>query len=456
MFVAAVVAWWMPERDSQPRETALGALQVAPSPPEIPAETVLRLCGSNTIGEALAPAVAEALLTAKGASALSRSRDARSGHDAIAGTLDGKRIAIAISAEGSATAFSGLANRACDIGMASRPPTPNEIAALREHGYADLRAPGTEHVIALDGIAVIVHPKNPVRELDRLALMAVFTGAITDWSALGGPPGPITVLARDDASGTFDTFKELVLDERQLVAHATRYARSDVLADAVASDPAAIGFVGLPYVRSASVLAIGERGSPALRPSKFTVTTEAYILSRRLYLYTLPQPRSPWILDWVSFALSPSAHEIATKQQFIDLGLVLSAEGCDARCSRRYAATVANARRVSIDLRFRSGSDSLDSRADRDLDRLLGLMQTDPTADLLLLGFSDDSHDERRNVKLSMARATAVADALLQRGVRARVVKGFGSEMSVAPSDTEAHRERNRRVEVWLRRRHDD
>jgi phosphate transport system substrate-binding protein len=339
--------------------------------------------------------------------------------------------------------------------MASRAIDAAEEAKITAAGLGDLRAPASEHVLALDGIAVIVHPNNPLRALDRAVLHDIFTGKLTDWSAVEGGEGgegPIHVLARDAKSGTFDTFKHLVLGKDPLVAGARRLAESDALADAVAGDRQAIGFIGLAYVRSAKALAIAEPGALPMLPTSFTVATEGYMLSRRLYFYSLPQPRSPLVAELIAYALSPRGQEVVSRAQFVDLGLTLRDEPCDERCPRAYAAAVDGAQRVSVDFRFRSGSDQADSRAVRDLDRLVALLHDHPGARLSLLGFSDAVGSQRINSQLSLERARAIALELATRGVRVHAVKGFGAAMPVASNSGASGRERNRRVEVWLER----
>src|SRR5262249_45625352 len=158
---------------------------------------------------------------------------------------------------GTATAFTDLAANTCDIGMASRPITADERTKL-----------GTpiEHVLALDGIAVIVHPNNKVAAFDRAVLHDVFAGKTTDWAAIGGTAGTIDVFARDDKSGTYDTFKHLVLEDTKLASTAKRFPDSSQLADSVAGDPRAIGFVGLAYVRSARAVPLGDGKAPPRLP----------------------------------------------------------------------------------------------------------------------------------------------------------------------------------------------
>ncbi|WXB19012.1 protein kinase [Pendulispora albinea] len=415
-------------------------------------ERVLRLCGSNTIGAELAPALVEAYFKKKGITTTSRTPGKKPASvDIRAGRPDERVQIVSIEAEGTATAFQGLANGTCDVGMASRAVHDDENALLAQKGLGEMRSPANEHVIALDGIAVVVHPNSKVRALDADQLRRVFTGAVKDWSEVGGAQGPISVFARDDASGTYDTFKHFILGKEKLSPAAKRFADSDALSDAVANDPGGIGFIGLAYIRSATALAVSDRGAPPMFPSPFTVTTEGYMLSRRLYFYTGSRPTSPLTRELVTFALSPEGQAAVRASGFVDLSVrVHDADACTGRCSARYLGTIKKARRLSLDFRFRTGKNELDSRGTRDLDRVVSFLNGQPGARVLLLGFSDGTGDATQNLRLSRERAKAVGDELSARGVHPATVDGFGSEMAVASNIDESGRERNRRVEVWL------
>lgn len=448
MVLAAVGLTWSLTRPEPKQETQTAAISAHSEPAPTP---VLRLCGSNTVGAELAPALVEALFASKDSAAkLTHKRNIDSDVTQLVSRSDDKALSAEVTARGTATAFSGLADGSCDVGMASRPIDAAETQRLKDKGLGDLSSAANEHVIALDGVAVVVHPNNPLSSLSRVALNAIFTGNIENWAEVGGTPGPIHVMARDDQSGTYDTFHHLVLGKDKLVSSAKRYVRSDALADAVASDPAAIGFVGLAYVRTAKALAVGEAGAAPLLPTQFTVATEGYMLSRRLYFYAPDKPSSPWVTELINLAISPRGQEIAAKAGFVSLSLLTENVRCDGRCPPRYQAAIEKAHRVSVDLRFRSGSNQPDSRARRDMDRLVTFLQNFREAKVLLLGFSDATGSPSANQKLSLDRAKAIADELALRGIHASLVTGFGAEMPLAPNETEQGRQRNRRVEVWF------
>ena len=118
-----------------------------------------------------------------------------------------------------------------------------------------------------------------------------------------------------------------------------------------------------------------------------------------------------------------------------------------------YVKEVTGAGKLSLNFRFRSGASQLDDSAFGDLDRLVDLLAhpTYQQRDLLLFGFSDNAGADKKNIALSKDRARAVADQLQMRGIKPSLVDGFGKDLPISSNATEEGREKNRRVEVWLR-----
>lgn len=110
---------------------------------------------------------------------------------------------VELSAHGSSTGFAALLERHAELAAASRPVKDSEVRALA--GFGDLRSPYAEQVIAIDGLAIILHPDNPLASLDTAQLAAVFAGEVHTWEELGGKGGAIRLYARDEQSGTYDT-----------------------------------------------------------------------------------------------------------------------------------------------------------------------------------------------------------------------------------------------------------
>ncbi len=356
--------------------------------------------------------------------------------------------AIEIFAHGSSTGFLDLASGTCDIGMSSRRMRPDESGKLGGVALA-----GSEHVIGLDGIAVIVNPANGVSRLSKLQLSQIFGGMTTRWSSVGSNDTAIHVHALDEESGTFDMFKTLVLAGHPLVSDATRHESSDRLSDAVAADADAIGFVGLASVRNAKALMVEDATSRALVASPLTISTEDYPLTRRLYLYNGAHT-SDVARSFVDFVLSDEGQAVVPTAGFVDLRPV-----CEAHpppcvgCSADYRAATAGACRESVSFRFDNANQQLDTRGLRDLQRLTTVLARPEYSGkgAVLLGFSDADGSHAQSVDASLRHAQTVADQLGARGVVIAKVLGLGDEMPLGDNKTPDGRERNRRVELWLR-----
>src|SRR5215510_5259283 len=414
----------------------------------------LRLHGSNTIGARLAPALAEEFLRRQGATDVRTVNGANPDESIVSGTLPGNAAStiIDISSHGSSTAFVDLLNGDADIGLSSRKINTDEIRNLSSFG--DMTSPASEHILGLDGIAVIVNRDNPIDSLTKEQIAKLFSGEITSWDEIRGPHGGVKIYARDDKSGTFDSFQALVLGDKQLVASALRFEDSIALSEAVAHDRNGIGFIGLPYVRDAKAIAISEGNSSPLLPNSLTVGTEDYLLSRRLYLYTTSTSQNPWTKKFIEFALSSEGQRIVGESGFIAQTVKAESSAIAAKAPAEYKRLTERAERLSLNLRFRRGGKDLDNKARLDLDRVVNFISDLKFTgqNILLFGFADDGIGNEINLELSKERAQLVAEQFKRRGLTPFVVTGFGDSIPVASSLTEEGKEKNRRVELWLKK----
>lgn len=430
---------------------ALPVAPVAALPAAAPVK--LRIHGSNTIGAELAPALVERFLARRGASDVRRVPGARAEEMRIEATLPGSegRIAIELAAHGSGTAFTDLADGRADVGAASRPVRDEEIRKLAALG--DFSSPAAEHVIGLDGVAIIVHPANPLRSLSREQVAKLFAGEIRDWAELGGRPGPVHIYARDERSGTWDTFQSLVLGKAYpLSPEAQRFESSPELSDRVATDAGGIGFIGLPYVRMARALAIGDGNAVPSAPSPFTVATEDYPLSRRLFFYLAPTGDNRMARELVEFALENDGQQVVEAHGFISQRVAPQRVALSPNAPKEYESLTRDALRLSVNFRFRPGSGLLDGKAQRDLRRVTDYLAQaeNRSRQVLLFGFTDARGSPEQNLRLSQQRAQEIARELQARGIQTRVVRGFGPANPVAADDSPSGQERNRRVEIWV------
>jgi len=286
---------------------AVASPPLPPAPPRPDKPVALRLHGSNTIGKDLVPALCEDFLKFDGATSVQRKpgeKENETDIEAVLPSESAEPLTFEVQAHGSKTAFEDLATGKCDIGLASRQIKSDEAQQCALAGLGDMFSPACENVLGSDGIAVFVNKINPINVLTREQIADIFSGRITDWSQLGGNAGPIDLYAPDDKSGTFDTFKSVVLGTRNLSPRASRYENSAKLSDEVAADANGIGIAGMAFVRGSKALAISEGGARPLLPTPFTVTTGEYPLSRRLFLYIPANPQNKWTRKFVEFAIS--------------------------------------------------------------------------------------------------------------------------------------------------------
>jgi len=414
---------------------------------------VLRIQGSNTIGAALGPALVEGLMQEQGLLKVHSETPDKANEQRIVGqTAQGRRVVVEVAAHGSSTGFTALKNASADLAASSRPIKDSELADLQALG--DLKSPAAEQVIAIDGLAIILHPQNPMNQLNTEQLARIFSGEAATWEDVGGSGGPIHLYARDDQSGTYDTFKELVLSRRgkTLNSSAKRFESSEQLSDAVSLDPQGIGFIGLPYVRQAKAVAIVDGQSQAMLPLNSLIATEDYPLSRRLFFYLPPTGKNPWAEALVAFAQSSKGQAIVAANGFIAQTVQAMSVTPNALMPEGYQALSRHAQRLTVNFRFEEGSATLDNKARQDLSRVLDYINQHDKAnrEVTLVGFGDAKNDPARADLLSKLRAMAVRRELVKSGVVFREIRGFGAEMPVAANSADEGRIKNRRVEVWV------
>lgn len=421
-----------------------------PIPDQGPA---LRIQGSNTIGAALGPALVKGLMEHQGLQGVHiEPAEGPNEQRVIGKTRQGKAVTIEVAAHGSSTGFTALKKATADLVASSRPIKDSELVDLEPLG--DLKSPEAEQVIAIDGLAIILNPQNPLNSLNTEQLAQVFNGEASTWEAVGGVGGPIHVYARDDQSGTYDTFKDLVLRLRgkPLAPSAKRFESSEQLSDAVSQDPQGIGFIGLPYVRQAKAVAIVDGDSQPMLPLNSLIATEDYPLSRRLFFYLPPSGHNPWAKALVDFTQSSKGQAIVAASGFI--AQQVQAMDVEPRASmpEDYQAIAREAKRLTVNFRFEEGSASLDNKARQDLQRVVAYIRSHAKLDkqVTLVGFGDAKNDPQRAALLSKLRAMAVRRELVKSGVVLREIHGFGAQMPVAANTADEGRIKNRRVEVWV------
>lgn len=418
-----------------------------------PSQT-LSIYGSNTIGSRLAPALAEGLLQRQGFTHIELQTISDTNQQIITAGLSSLKTdtRIDIHSQGSSTGFAALHEKQGDIAASSRPIKESEVSLLSPLG--DMYSKNAEHIIAIDGLAIIVHPDNPINNLSITQLAAIFSGELSDWSMLGARSGSIRIYARDHNSGTWETFKELVLSptDKVLSTQAKRFESSEQLSALVSKDPNAIGFIGLPYVREAKALAVSAGETLAMYPSVELIATEDYPLSRRLYLYSAEHESNPLAQELLAFAQSDAGQSLVESNGFISQTVSAMSVVAEDSMPLQYQQLAQQAQRLSVNFRFKEGSAQLDNKAHRDIDRVLAyLRKHNKTKNkLVLVGFGDSKSDPERALLLSKLRAMAVRRQLHNNEIIFREIFGIGDLMPVASNNLDQGRVKNRRVELWV------
>jgi phosphate transport system substrate-binding protein len=220
-----------------------------------------------------------------------------------------KDVNVTVSESGSGNGAKALMNGTCDVADMSRFMKPDEFKAAIDRGVTPIA-----QVVALDGIAIVVHPANPVAAITGAQIRDVYAGRITNWKQLGGPDLPIVVVSRDTNSGTYETF-DLMLMKGEKIAGAVEYLGSNgAIRQKVQGTPAAIGYVGLGFAdRTVKTLAVD-----GVAPSRETVTTGEYEIARPLFMFTNGYPKigSP-LYNFVTLYLTRKGQDMVTELGFV-------------------------------------------------------------------------------------------------------------------------------------------
>jgi phosphate transport system substrate-binding protein len=228
---------------------------------------------------------------------------------------------VAVTGGGSGTGLSSLISGTCDIAMSSRNIKEKEISLAGQKG---INPYGIK--VALDGLAVVVNPNNPVSRVTIDKVAAVFTGRITNWKELGGIDEKIVILSREVNSGTHVYFKEHVLrkndpnSKEEFAANALMLSSSQAIADEVAGNTAAIGYYGMGYisVKQKPLSVAKDENSEYEAPTIENVINGKYPISRPLFFYTNGEPGG-LVKKFVDFVLSQEGQEIVLKTDFVPL-----------------------------------------------------------------------------------------------------------------------------------------
>ena len=217
-------------------------------------------------------------------------------------------VSFEIAAEGSTTGITAISSGTADIAMSSRKAKPTEISAAAAKGIAL-----NPTIVCFDGMAVILHMDNPLKELTKQQVEQIFTGEVTDWSAIGGAPGTISVYTRNTSSGTYSDWKELAMSKKDYASSSQKLAGNEQIVSEVAGNPNGIGYVGLAYIKEPGIHVAAIDGH---LPTRDEILSKSYAHARPTYYYTNGKPLDE-AAKFIAFTLGPVGQVIVEKVGFI-------------------------------------------------------------------------------------------------------------------------------------------
>lgn len=221
-------------------------------------------------------------------------------------------VSFEIAAEGSTTGIAAIIDSTAQIGMASRRAFATEMSAAQAKGV-NMKPT----IVAYDGIGVIVNSGNPITSLTKHQVEQIFAGDITDWSAVGGSAGTISVYTRNTSSGTYSDFKNLAMNKRDYAGSSQKMAGNEQIAAEVGKNPNGIGYVGLAYLNAEGIKAVPIGG---ILPSKESVLSKDkhYPFSRPTFYYTNGDPTGE-AAKFLEFTLSDEGQKIVADVGFVPI-----------------------------------------------------------------------------------------------------------------------------------------
>jgi phosphate transport system substrate-binding protein len=221
---------------------------------------------------------------------------------------------VQVNGGGSGTGIAALINGTVDLAQSSRPMKDDEKQKVKQNRGIDV----VEQAVALDGLGVFVNVASPVQKLSIPQVRDIFAGKITNWKDVGGPDATIVLYGRESSSGTYDYFREHVLEKGDFSPRVQTLQGTAAIINAVGHDRNGIGYGGIAYAKEVKALPIANDDGPAIAPSEHTVADASYPLSRKLFYY-YPANAPERVTKFVQWSLTPEAQALVTKVGYFPL-----------------------------------------------------------------------------------------------------------------------------------------
>jgi len=359
--------------------------------------------------------------------------------------------------------------------IANDRPSLNVANRISDAGLGDIMSQQQERVISIIALAVVVHPENSLSDVKIADIRQIIDGDISDWSELGGVPGPINLYLFGEGGST-SPYLELVglpgypeISER--ISIMPTMGR---LSQAVATDPRGIGIVNYTNTRNFTGMTILGGCGMTFSADDFSIKMGNYPLQHRVTLYNIAEldESEQQFMDLLD---TTNLDRLVARAGYVDLSIKEDTEEMTARrveealhapnddmisgpFVQNAVIDMLETDRLSTIFRFASGVSSLDIKALHDLDRLATYLQSNPKERVLVVGYADSWGQFSSNTALAQSRAAIVAEELRARmparmrgsllDIQTRAMSELGP---VACNDDSEGRAVNRRVEIWVK-----
>lgn len=428
------------------------------------------IVGAAHLAGRLAPALAKGLVAQE---KLELQESAEQGRRIVVGRAGGApSLTVEIGAAPRDQAFGALASGAADIVLAALPATAADASIFAASGI-DIRDEAYEQSLAIEAVAAIVAPGNPAPALSQRDLAAIFSGRITDWSAFGGAPGPITPYLADGAEADGPA-AAMIEAGAGFGSAANRLPTEEEVAAAVANEPGAIGLVSLTRIGGARAVPIALECGLVVEASAFTALTKEYPLSREVLLYRRRSGGGEAADAFAAFAASDRARGVYHSVGMLNddlvqrsgdgvllqlMGAIASAGVAEEREALKGLLKITQeAERLSATFHFRADG-LLDARSLTQAAALAAwlALPENQGRGLHLLGFEPEGGATPEALQRSRDNAEAVRRAILisaPPGFDPKILQidGFGATAPAACPGAPGAERINRRVEAWLTR----
>jgi phosphate transport system substrate-binding protein len=223
-----------------------------------------------------------------------------------------KGAKVTVTGGGSGVGISALLAGSTDLASASRKVKFDEKLKFKSAGKVLV-----EKVIAYDALAVVVNPSNKVSQLTREQLEGIFTGKITNWKQVGGANMPIIAYSRETSSGTYEFFKEHILNNKNYKKDVLSMPATGAIIQSVSQTKGAIGYVGLAYVsKNVKALKVSYDGKKFVAPTVANAKNKSYPVVRPLYMYYIKKDEAK-VTPFLNFALSAKGQKMVDEVGYI-------------------------------------------------------------------------------------------------------------------------------------------